>query len=130
MTDKEMLAVCQVAFEAIPVAGKARKMLRKMEREPAAYAGNGSHSLAQTMAEMINEHLKGGQSPLPKPKDTITAFAAWHPVKGFDEHHYEGPIAFADLDDEGGVIEVVKDLNQTEGTTEWRAVKVEIKRVA
>lgn len=68
--------------------------------------------------------------PLPKPKDTITAFAAWHPVKGFDEHHYEGPIAFADLDDEGGVIEVVKDLNQTEGTTEWRAVKVEIKRVA
>lgn len=60
MTDKELLAACQLAFEAIPVAPKARQMLRKMDRQPVAYAGNGSHILAQTMAEMINEHLQGG----------------------------------------------------------------------
>ncbi len=62
--------------------------------------------------------------------DKIIAFAAWHPVKGFDEHHYEGPIAFADLDDDG-VIAVVADLNDLDGTTPatgWRAVKVDIVR--
>ena len=44
--------------------------------------------------------------------DRIVAYAAWHPTKGFDEHHYEGPIAFADLEDDGGVIEVVKRLKR------------------
>ncbi len=67
--------------------------------------------------------------PMSRPNDRIVAYAAWHPTKGFDEHHYEGPIAFADLEEEGGVIEVVKDLNDTEGTNEWRAVKVEIRRL-
>jgi hypothetical protein len=62
-------------------------------------------------------------------KDIIIAYAAWHPTKGFDEYHYEGPIAFADLEEEDGIIEVVKDLNESEGTNEWRAVKVEIRRI-
>lgn len=60
MTDKELLAICQTAFEAIPSADKARKVLKKLGERPAAYAGNGSHILAKTMAEMINEHLQGG----------------------------------------------------------------------
>jgi hypothetical protein len=59
-TDKELLAMCQAAFEAIPVAAKARKALKKLGCKPAAYAGNGSHILAETMAKMIDEHLQGG----------------------------------------------------------------------
>lgn len=64
--------------------------------------------------------------------DRAIAFAAWHPTKGFDEHHYEGPIAFADIADEYGVKEIVDDLNDLDGTTPkngWRVVKVEIKRI-
>jgi hypothetical protein len=64
--------------------------------------------------------------------DKIIAYAAWHPSKGFDEHAYEGPVAYADLEDEDGVIDQVKDLNDLDGTTTangWRAVKVEIKRI-
>ncbi len=60
MTDKELLAMCWAAFEAIPVAHKARKVLRQLDRQPVAYAGNGSHILAGEMAKMIDEHLKGG----------------------------------------------------------------------
>lgn len=60
MTDKELLSMCQAAFEAIPVAARARKVLKKLERKPVAYAGNGSHILAAEMALMIDEHLQGG----------------------------------------------------------------------
>lgn len=60
MTDKELLAMCQAAFEAMPIAAKARKVLKKLEQKPAAYAGNGSHILASTMSKMIDEHLQGG----------------------------------------------------------------------
>ena len=60
MTDKELLAMCWAAFEAIPVAAKARKVLKKLEKTPKAYAGDGRHILAKTMADMIDEHLKGG----------------------------------------------------------------------
>jgi hypothetical protein len=60
MTDKELLAMCQAAFEAIPVASQARKVLRKLDRIPEAYAGNGSHILSATMAKMIDDHLQGG----------------------------------------------------------------------
>jgi hypothetical protein len=60
MTDTELLAMCQAAFEAIPVAAEARKMLKKLERKPGAYAGNGSHILAAEMARMVDEHLQGG----------------------------------------------------------------------
>ena len=60
MTDKELLAMCQVAFEAIPIAAKARKCLKQLNKVPAAYAGNGSHILAAEMARLIDEHLQGG----------------------------------------------------------------------
>ena len=63
--------------------------------------------------------------------NSVKAWAAWHPEKGFDEHHYEGPIAFADMDDEYGVLSIVKDLNELDGTNSvngWRAVPVEIRR--
>lgn len=60
MTDKELLAICQAAFEAIPIAAKSRKMLKKLDKTPASYAGNGSHILAATVAKMIDEHLQGG----------------------------------------------------------------------
>ncbi len=60
MTDKELLAMCQLAFESIPVAAKSRKMLNKLKSKPAPYAGNGSHILAGVLAKMIDDHLKGG----------------------------------------------------------------------
>jgi len=60
MTDTELLAICQAAFEAIPIAAASRKMLKKLGEQPGAYAGNGSHILAKTVAKMIDEHLKGG----------------------------------------------------------------------
>jgi hypothetical protein len=60
MTDSELLAICQLAFEATPVADKAKKVLKKLGHESAPYAGNRSHVLARVMAEMIEKHLKGG----------------------------------------------------------------------
>lgn len=62
--------------------------------------------------------------------DTIKAWAAWHPTKGFDAYTYEGAVAFADIDDD--LTEMVEDLNETDGTdktTGWRVVPVEIRRV-
>ena len=60
MTDKELLTICQAAFEAMPIAAKARKILKKLDQVPVSYAGNGSHILAAVMAKMIDEHLQGG----------------------------------------------------------------------
>lgn len=59
MTDKELLVLCREAFQSIPVAARARKVLKKLERAPVAYAGNGSHILATEMALMIDKHLQG-----------------------------------------------------------------------
>lgn len=67
--------------------------------------------------------------PMGKRTDVVIAYAAWHPTKGFDAYHYEGPIAFADLEEEDGVIDIVKDLNDVDGSNEWRAVKVEIRKI-
>jgi hypothetical protein len=56
-------------------------------------------------------------------KDRIIAWASWHPTKGFDEHAYEGPVAYADHD---------VALNETDGTNSrdgWRMVKVEIRKL-
>lgn len=60
MTDKELLVICHKAFEAMPVAAKARKVLKALGSQPKAYAGNGSDILAKTMRDKIDEHLKGG----------------------------------------------------------------------
>jgi hypothetical protein len=57
LTDRELLQDCLEAFDAIPVAAKARKMLKKIGQVPGAYAGNGSHILAAKMAESIRRHL-------------------------------------------------------------------------
>ena len=57
MTDRELLRKCLDAFEAIPVAAKARKLLKALDAKPAAYAGNGSHILCSTMAKIIAVHL-------------------------------------------------------------------------
>lgn len=62
--------------------------------------------------------------------ETFSAWAAWHPTKGFDKHHYEGAFAFADLCDE--LTAVVADLNDQDGTNPsngWRAVRVSIAKV-
>jgi len=64
--------------------------------------------------------------------DKMIGYAAWHPTKGFDEHAYEGSIVYADLEGDGGILDIVKDLNDIDGTNVvngWRAVKVEITRV-
>jgi hypothetical protein len=63
-------------------------------------------------------------------KDRIIAWASWHPTKGFDEHAYEGPVAYADHD--VGLLDDIKDLNETDGTNSrdgWRMVKVEIRKL-
>lgn len=62
--------------------------------------------------------------------DTIKAYAAWHPTKGFDEYHYEGPIAFADHD--RTLLDDIKELNETDRTNNrngWRIVEVEMRRI-
>jgi hypothetical protein len=57
ITDRELLQDCLDAFEAIPVAANARKILKKFEQKTAAYGGNRSHVLARYMAETIRLHL-------------------------------------------------------------------------
>jgi hypothetical protein len=57
MTDKELLVLCQEAFAAMPVAARARKLLKKLDKIPQAYPGNGSHILAQVMSHLVYEHL-------------------------------------------------------------------------
>ena len=58
MTDRELLVRCREAFEAIPVAAKARKLLIVVQGEDApAYAGNRSHVLARVMVDRINKQL-------------------------------------------------------------------------
>jgi hypothetical protein len=59
LTDRELLLRAAIAFEAMPVAAKARKMLKGLGEKPVAYAGNGSWILAATMAKMIRDHLEG-----------------------------------------------------------------------
>jgi hypothetical protein len=59
MTDKELLAICQMAFEAMPHAARSREILKGLGREPKTL-GYGSNLLAREVAQMINEHLKGG----------------------------------------------------------------------
>ena len=54
-------------------------------------------------------------------------WAAWHPTKGFDAYHYEGAVAYADPHDD--LLEIVADLNETDGTTThdgWRIVLIDI----
>jgi hypothetical protein len=61
--------------------------------------------------------------------DVIKGWAVWHPTKGFDAYQYEGAIAFADLNDD--IVEMVTDLNETDGTNKtngWRAVPVILTR--
>jgi hypothetical protein len=58
MTDRDLLRLCLDAFDAIPVAAKARKMLKNLERVPGAYAGNGSHILCAEMVKIIRERIE------------------------------------------------------------------------
>jgi hypothetical protein len=57
MTDRDLLKLCLDAFEAIPVAASARKMLKALKRQPGAYDGNGSHILCKEMAAIIRERI-------------------------------------------------------------------------
>ena len=58
ITDRELLKDCLDAFEAIPVAAKSRKVLKKLGRKDEAWAGNRSHVLARYMADTIRIHLE------------------------------------------------------------------------
>lgn len=60
MTDKELLAICQTAFEAIPVANRAHKVLRQLDLRPEYYAGDPRRILSAEVARMIDKHLNGG----------------------------------------------------------------------
>ena len=57
MTDRDLLKLCLEAFESIPIAANARKMLKKLERKPGAYAGNGSHILCREMVDILKERI-------------------------------------------------------------------------
>lgn len=55
--DRKLLEECLLAFEAIPVSAKSRKLLKEMGKTPGAYAGNGSHILAHEMVLKLCAHL-------------------------------------------------------------------------
>lgn len=57
MTDRDLLKLCREAFEAIPIAANARKMLKKMDHALGAYAGNESDILALEMAKIISDRI-------------------------------------------------------------------------
>jgi len=57
MTDRDLLRMCIEAFEAIPIAAEARKMLKNLDRRPVSYAGNGSHILCREMIEIIKNRI-------------------------------------------------------------------------
>lgn len=62
--------------------------------------------------------------------ETTKGYAAWHPEKGFDEYHYEGPIVFADHD--RTLLDDIKELNENDRTNNrkgWRIVEVEVRRI-
>jgi hypothetical protein len=56
---RELLIDLKEAFEAIPIAAKARKVLKKIGQSPGTYAGNGSHILARHYAGVIDRILSG-----------------------------------------------------------------------
>lgn len=63
MTDKELLTLCADAFDAMPIAANARKLLRSGRISNAAsanipYAGNRSHVLAKVMAGRVRNHIE------------------------------------------------------------------------
>ena len=58
ITDRELLQDCLEAFDAMPVAAKSRKVLKKFGQEAQPYAGNRSHVLAAYMAAIIRRHLE------------------------------------------------------------------------
>lgn len=59
MTDRDLLELCAIAFDAIPQAAKSRRVMKKhLKMTPGAYAGNGSHLLAKAMADKVCLHLK------------------------------------------------------------------------
>jgi hypothetical protein len=57
MTDKELLEQCVAAFEAVPVARHADKVLRKLGFKWDGSATNRSRFLAGSMAKRIRSHL-------------------------------------------------------------------------
>jgi len=62
--------------------------------------------------------------------EKIIGWAAWHPVKGFDDSAYEGPVVYADLDD--ALLEEIDDMNASDGAdlkSGWRIVKVEVRKI-
>ncbi len=64
ITDRELLQDCLKAFEAIPVAAKAKKVLRDFGRKDEAWTGNRSHVLARYMTETIRLHLEDNNGRL------------------------------------------------------------------
>ena len=60
-------------------------------------------------------------------KDRIEAWAVWHPEHGFIHFQPEGAVAYADLCE--ALILDVQDQNEDDPKKQWKAVKVEIKRL-
>lgn len=60
-------------------------------------------------------------------KSSFRAWAPWHPTKGFDQHHYEGPFAYADLC-KSLTLDVadLNDMDRSTPKTGWRGVPVTI----
>lgn len=55
---RDLLRLSAKAFEAIPVAAKARRMMKEeFGADAPPYSGNRSHVLAKYMAEMISKRL-------------------------------------------------------------------------
>lgn len=57
MNERELLKLCQEAFLATYTSADSRKLLKRLDAKPAAYAGSGQHILARHMADMIQKHF-------------------------------------------------------------------------
>lgn len=64
MTDKELLALCADAFDAMPVAANALEFFKSgragwsAAEMQLAYVGNRSHILARVMADRVRNHIE------------------------------------------------------------------------
>jgi hypothetical protein len=62
MTDTELLVLCREAFEAISIADKAKKILKRLKKDMDSRDRDRRQALARVMAGMVERHLNSGVS--------------------------------------------------------------------
>lgn len=123
MTGKSRRSPARTVLRATPPLATAERLARRAlayiskdgkRPEPDMECDCEMFDLATELVSQLTPHV-------------VKGWAVWHPVKGFDAYAYEGAIAFADVSDD--LVEMVKNLNETDGTNKrsgWRAVAVNV----